>query len=350
MVTQVYLGVITIAAPSVPAVLRECVTKGVQAAVPICAGFAETVEQGRRLQHGVPRIAGEAGIPVYRHTRSVRPDHVRPDAVGKNQEKTRMKRRLALLGRKTIAGVREMGRMALFFAQGSVLVFSSPVQVSKFIQQVYFIGTKSIFVVCLTAAFSGMVLGLQGYYTLVKFGSEGLLGAAVALSLIRELGPVLTAIMVIGRAGSAMAAELGIMRISEQIDALETMDISPLRFLVSPRIAGAVISFPLLTALFDVVGIFGGYVTGSLLLGINPAVYFSRVETSVVMQDINGGFVKSLVFAVVVATVCCYEGFFTHRRAEAFGAKGVSLSTTRAVVLSCVLVLVADYVLTSFLL
>ncbi|MBN1843828.1 MAG: ABC transporter permease [Deltaproteobacteria bacterium] len=243
-----------------------------------------------------------------------------------------------------------MGRIAVFFFKGFLLIFSIPIQLSKIIHQVYFIGMKSVFVVSLTAAFTGMVLGLQGYYTLVKFGSEGLLGAAVALSLVRELGPVMTAIMVIGRAGSAIAAEIGIMRISEEIDALETMDISPIRFLVSPRIAAALISFPLLTALFDVVGIFGGYVTGSCLLGINPGVYFSRVESSVLMEDIVGGFIKSIAFATVVATVCCFQGFFTHTRAQGFGAKGVSLSTTSAVVISCVLVLIVDYVLTSFLL
>jgi phospholipid/cholesterol/gamma-HCH transport system permease protein len=146
-----------------------------------------------------------------------------------------------------------------------------------------------------------------------------------------------------------MAAEIGIMRISEQVDALETMDINPIRFLVSPRIAAAFISFPLLTALFDVVGIFGGYVTGSVLLGINPGLYFSRVESSVDMSDVAGGFIKSIVFAIVVVTICCYQGYFTHTRAE-FGAKGVSLSTTSAVVLSCVLILITDYVLTSFLL
>lgn len=253
-------------------------------------------------------------------------------------------------GRWTISFVQEMGKMAVFFCRGFVFIFSFPFQVSKIIQQVYFIGMKSIFVICLTAAFTGMVLGLQGYYTLVKFGSEGLLGAAVALSLVRELGPVMTAIMVIGRAGSAVAAEIGIMRISEEIDALDTMDIDSIRFLVSPRIAAALISFPLLTAIFDTVGVFGGYVTGSGLLGINPGIYFSRVESSVLMADVVGGFIKAVTFAVVVATICCFQGYFTHTRKQGFGAKGVSLSTTSAVVLSCVLVLIVDYVLTSFLL
>lgn len=257
---------------------------------------------------------------------------------------------VATIGRYSIDLLQEMGRMALFFLNSAWLAVRYPLQISKVIHQVTFIGAKSIFVVTLTGAFTGMVLGLQGYYTLVKFGSEGLLGAAVALSLIRELGPVLTAIMVIGRAGSAIAAEIGMMRISEQIDALITMDVNPIRFLISPRVVAAIISFPLLTALFDTIGIFGGYVTGSVLLGISPGAYFSRIESSVTMADINGGFIKSIAFAAIVVTVCCYRGFFVHLSEEGFGAKGVSLATTSAVVLSCVLVLVFDYVLTSFLL
>ncbi|MFH0926634.1 MAG: ABC transporter permease [bacterium] len=246
--------------------------------------------------------------------------------------------------------VKEVGKMGIFFYKSFFLIFSLPFQLSKIVQQVYFIGMKSIFVISLTAVFAGMVLGLQGYYTLVKFGSESLLGAAVALSLIRELGPVFTAIMITARAGSSIAAEIGIMRISEQIDALETMDINPLRFLVSPRIAASLISFPLLTAIFDVVGIYGGYLTGSILLGVNPGSYFYRMQASIHLKDIQGGFIKSIVFAALVSTVCCFQGYFTHTKTEGYGAKGVSLSTTSAVVMSSVLILVADYLLTSFLL
>jgi len=246
--------------------------------------------------------------------------------------------------------IREMGQIAIFLLKGVGFIFSYPFQIGKITKQVYFIGAQSVFVIVLTGTFTGMVLGLQGYYTLVKFGSEGLLGAAVALTLIRELGPVLAAIMVIGRAGSAMAAEIGIMRISEQIDALDTMDINPIRFLISPKIAAAIISLPLLTAIFDVVGIYGGYLTGSILLGINPGAYFSRIELNVMMKDITGGFIKSIAFATVVATICCYKGYYVHLRKEGFGARGVSMATTSAVVFSCVLVLVVDYVLTSFLL
>jgi phospholipid/cholesterol/gamma-HCH transport system permease protein len=253
------------------------------------------------------------------------------------------------MGNWVILPLQEMGRIAIFFFASFSHIILPPLQVGKIVDQVYFIGMKSVFIICLTGIFTGMVLGIQGYYTLVKFGSEGLLGAAVALSLIREMGPVLTAIMVTARAGSAMAAEVGIMRISEQIDALETMDINPVRFLASPRIAASVISFPLLTAVFDVIGIIGGYLTGSVLLGIHPGTYFSAVESSVVMKDISGGFIKSMVFALVVSTICCFYGYFTHIRTEGYGAKGVSLSTTSAVVTSCVLILVMDYVITSIL-
>ncbi len=257
---------------------------------------------------------------------------------------------LAFLGRWAVLLIRELGGIALFFGQGLLFVFKYPFQLRKNLHQIYFIGVKSVLVIILVALFTGMVMGLQLYYTLVQFGSEGVLGAAVALSIIRELGPVLTAIMVIARAGSAMAAEIGIMRITEQIDALVTMDIHPVRYLFSPRIVAAVISFPLLTALFNVVGIMGGYITGCWLLGVNPGVYFGRMQDMVVMGDIMGGFYKSLVFGLLVVTICCYQGYFVHKRSQGFGAKGVSLATTSAVVMSCVAILVSDYVLTSFLL
>jgi phospholipid/cholesterol/gamma-HCH transport system permease protein len=257
---------------------------------------------------------------------------------------------LLWLGRRGVDILRELGGIFVFFLQGVGLFFQYPFQLRKVVQQIYFIGVKSIFVIVLVGMFTGMVVGLQGYYTLVKFGSEGVLGGAVALSLIREMGPVLTAIMVIGRAGSAMAAEIGIMRITEQIDALDTMNINPVRYLFSPRIAASVVCFPLLTALFDVVGIVGGYLTGVVLLGINSGIYFSRMENMVLMADITGGFYKSFVFGLLIVTICCYQGYYVHTRKDGFGAKGVSLATTSAVVLSSVSVLVFDYVLTSFLL
>ncbi|MEE9532013.1 MAG: ABC transporter permease [Syntrophobacteria bacterium] len=252
------------------------------------------------------------------------------------------------MGRKVVSWVNHMGAAAIFLGKACIMIFR-PKQIPGIIQQIYYIGAKSITIIMLVGFFTGMVLGLQSYHALVKFGAQGALGTLVALSLVRELGPVLTAIMITARAGSAMTAEIGIQRISEQIDALDTMRIDPLKFLISPRIVAAIISFPLLTALFDLVGILGGYVSGVMLLGINAGTYFHRVQSSVEMKDITDGFIKALVFAVIVTTVCCYQGYFTHMRTDSYGAKGVSLSTTSAVVLSCVLILVADYAVTSFL-
>jgi len=238
-----------------------------------------------------------------------------------------------------------MGKMALFLQATVAAMLFPPYRVRRIVKQVHFIGVKSLFVIVLTAAFSGMVLGLQGFYTLRKFGSEGLLGSAVALSLIRELGPVLSALMVTGRAGSALAAEIGIMRIGEQIDSLESMGIDPVRFLVSPRLLGALVAVPLLTAIFDVVGILGGYLVGVKLLGVNAGAFFGQMEASVEWSDVANGFLKSIVFGLVIAWICTYKGYFTER-----GAEGVSQSTTSAVVLSSVVVLIGDYVLTSVLL
>ena len=223
--------------------------------------------------------------------------------------------------------------------------FRPPFRLNRVIQQVNFIGVKSLFVIALTASFTGMVLGLQGYYTLQKFGSEGLLGSAVALSLIRELGPVLAALMVTGRAGSAIAAEIGIMKITEQIDALEVMAINPMKYLIAPKILAGLIAIPLLTAMFDVIGIYGGYLVGVKLLGVSAGSFFSEMETSVVFRDVSSGVIKSFCFGVLLTWVCCYKGYYAGH-----GAEGVSKATTEAVVLASVLILVADYFLTSILL
>jgi phospholipid/cholesterol/gamma-HCH transport system permease protein len=155
--------------------------------------------------------------------------------------------------------------------------------------------------------------------------------------------------MITARAGSAMTAEIGIQRISEQIDALSTMRIDPLGYLVSPRITAAVISFPILTVFFDLIGILGAWVSGCLLMGVNSGTYFYRVVSSTQIDDVMGGFYKSIVFGLLVVTICCFQGFFTHMRTDSFGAKSVSLSTTSAVVISCVMILVSDYVVTSFI-
>ncbi|WP_413838196.1 MlaE family ABC transporter permease [Desulfobacula sp.] len=250
-------------------------------------------------------------------------------------------------GEKTINLLKSFGRIILFCFSGVTNIFTLPFQFAKIIEHMWFIGTKSIFVIILTGLFTGMVLGLQGYYSLVKVGSEAALGAAVSLTLISELGPVFTAIMVTARAGSSMAAEIGVMRISEQIDALKTMHINPVRFLFSPRIIAAAISFPLLTALFDVVGIFGGFISGSMMLGINKHVYMDTVIQSVKIHDINVGFYKAFAFALVTTTICCYRGYYTHLY-SGFGARGVSLSTTNAVVHSCIAIFIFDYIITFF--
>jgi len=242
-----------------------------------------------------------------------------------------------------------LGAMAIFLCRAFIQIFHHK-QIPEIINQIYFIGAKSASIVALVGFFTGMVLGLQLYYVMNKFGAVGFLGTAVSLSLIRELGPVLTAIMITARAGSAMTAEIGIQRISEQIDALTTMRIDPLGYLISPRIAAALVSFPILTALFDLIGILGGYLSGVVLMGANSGAYTYRIDASVEWLDIRGGFIKSIVFAVLVITICCFQGFFTHMRRDSYGSKSVSLSTTSAVVLSCVMILVSDYVVTSFLL
>lgn len=254
-----------------------------------------------------------------------------------------------MLGALTLSILSEMGAMFLFLLDSLRLIFSSWNQIPKIVKQVYFIGVKSISVIGLIGLFTGMVIGMQMFFALSKFGSEGFLGAAVSLSLIRELGPVLTAIMITGRAGSSITAEIGVMRISEQIDALTIMDINPMAYLVSPKMAASIIAFPILTAFFDLIGIFGGWITGVALLGANAGAYWYRIQSSLDWADIYGGFVKSLVFAIIVCTVSCFEGYFTHARKGGVGPEGVSQSTTRAVVLCCVLILVGDYISTSLL-
>ncbi len=256
----------------------------------------------------------------------------------------------ASLGRESLSLVASMGSILLFLFASLRHMFNVSHLFYKTREQIHIIGAKSLFLILLIGIFCGMVLGLQGYYTLVKFGSTGLLGAAVSLTLIRELGPVLTAIMLTGRAGSAMTAEIGVMRISDQVDALEVMDIEPIGYLVSPRLLASIISFPLLTAVFDVIGIIGGYLTGVLMLGINAGAYFHGIESNVVMADVMGGFWKSLVFAIIVNTICCHQGYYTHLRRDSVGPAAVGNATTSAVVMACVLILVADYVLTSILL
>lgn len=249
------------------------------------------------------------------------------------------------LGSYFLALLRELGRMGLFLAHAVGVLFTRPFKMRIVLRQIRFFGNKSLLVILLTGSFTGMVLALQIFYTLSKFGSEALLGPAVALSIVRELGPVLSALMVTGRAGSALAAEIGIMRITEQIDALASMALNPLRYLVAPNILAALIVFPLLTSIFDLIGIYGGYLVGVELLGVSPGIYFSQMRDFMDMQDIRIGIYKSLSFGIIVSWVSCYKGYFA-----GYGAEGVSRATTAAVVLASVLILVWDYFLNTILL
>jgi len=252
---------------------------------------------------------------------------------------------LQKIGRDGLNLLRQMGRMGIFL--GSALYWSCnpPFLGKRIIQQIHFIGVRSLLVIILTGAFTGMILGLQGYYTLRKFGSEALLGPAVALSLLRELGPVLSALMVTGRAGSALTAQIGIMRITEQIDALEAMALNPIKYLIVTNIWAGLLAFPLLSSIFNVVGIYGGYVVGVKLLGISAGTYFYGMRDAVDMEDVTAGLYKSLSFGIIVTWICCYKGFYASH-----GAEGVSRATTQAVVLCSVLILVCDYFLNSVLL
>lgn len=254
----------------------------------------------------------------------------------------------AKIGLWTISSIESLGGTAVFMTRGFIQIFTNYRIFPRTVQQLYVIGWQSLFVICLIGIFCGMVLGLQGYYTLAQFGSTGLLGSAVSLSLIRELGPTLTAIMLAGRAGSAMAAEIGVMRITDQIDALDVMDINSISYLVSPRILASLISFPLLTAIFDSIGIFGGYLTGVMMLDMSEGVYFYKIAHAVTLNDVNGGFVKALVFGLLVSSICCHQGYFAHLRRDSVGPEAVGNATTSAVVISCVLILATDYIITSF--
>ena len=249
------------------------------------------------------------------------------------------------LGALVLDGILQLGQFVMFLLGAVFYMFVPPFKPRLWIRQIRAIGADSLFLIILIGGFTGMVLGLQGYNTLRRFGSEGALGAVVALVLVRELGPVLAALMIAARAGSAMAAELGSMQSTEQIDALTVMAINPVQYLVSPRVLAGVVSFPLLTSIFDVIGIWGGYMIGVGLMGPPSGAYFNRIAATMTGHDIATGLYKALVFGVIVMWVCCYKGYHAERMAT-----GVSRATTEAVVLSSVLILAWDYFLTSILL
>ncbi|OAQ20280.1 MlaE family ABC transporter permease [Thermosulfurimonas dismutans] len=251
---------------------------------------------------------------------------------------------LSYLGRVGLDFISQAGGMALLFLTTLVYTFRPPFRLRLFFKQMEFVGVNSLLVVVLTALFSGMVMAFQGYHALSKFGGESLLGGLVALSLVRELGPVLTSLMVTARAGSAMAAELGSMRVTEQIDALEVMAVNPVHYLVVPRFWAAVIMVPLLTIIADLVGIAGGYLVGVMLLNVDAGIFIRKMQEMVEWLDLSSGIYKAFVFGGLLSIIGCYKGYNASG-----GAEGVGRATTEAVVIASVSILVGDYILTSLL-
>jgi phospholipid/cholesterol/gamma-HCH transport system permease protein len=254
-----------------------------------------------------------------------------------------MREFLENLGKWTQRFVNATGNMFIMLAQAAVHAVTPPFKLRNIFKQMEFVGVKSLFVVILTGSFTGMVLAIQSFDALKRFGAESLVGPTVALSMARELGPVLTGLMVAGRAGSAMATELGTMRVTEQIDAIETMGVNPVKYLVVPRILAGLLMLPLLTIVTDFVGVLGGYLIGVNKLNINPGVYMGRTLDYVNVDDLFYGLGKSVVFGLIISLVACYQGFYTKG-----GAEGVGRAATNSVVTGCVLILVFDYIITSF--
>ncbi len=249
------------------------------------------------------------------------------------------------IGAYILDSVAALGNFVLFLISGVTYILMPPFKPRLTILQIRTIGANSLFLIVLIGAFTGMVLGLQGYTTLERFGSEAALGTVVALVIVRELGPVLAALMIAARAGSAMAAEIGSMQASEQVDAMTVMALNPVQYLVSPRILAGVISFPLLTGIFDVIGIMGGWLVGCVLMGAQTGDYFNGISSQMGADDIKLGLWKALVFGAIVMWVSCYKGYHAERMAT-----GVSRATTEAVVLSSILILAADYIVGAILL
>jgi len=238
-----------------------------------------------------------------------------------------------------------IGSYAIFFAR---LVAETPrsfLRPSLIVAQVHNAGALSIVIIMLCGLFVGMVLGLQGFDLLQRFGSEESLGTAAALGLLRELGPVVTALLFAGRAGTALASELGLMRATDQISALQMMAVDPVRRVVMPRFIGGVIAMPLLAAIFSMIGIYGAQLVGVQLMGVDSGQFWSQMRGAVELRDVNEGVIKSCVFGVICSAIAVYEGFHATPTAE-----GVGRATTRTVVISAVVVLLADYMLTAVLL
>ncbi len=248
------------------------------------------------------------------------------------------------LGSRIILLTEETGKVIMLFFNSLVWAFRPPLAIKNIVKQMLEVGVNSIPVVLITAAFTGMVLALQTYTGFQRFNAESLVGTVVALSMTRELGPVLTGLIVAGRAGSAMAAELGTMRVTEQIDALYTLATSPVKYLVVPRLIAGVVMLPLMTVLSDIVGIYGGYFVSVNLLDANKTIYLKRTWDFLEFNDIYSGLLKAAVFGLIISLIGCYKGFYTSG-----GAEGVGKATTGSVVISSMMILISDYFLTTML-
>ena len=238
----------------------------------------------------------------------------------------------------------EMGRLVLMLGRTLAWTPRPPYDVRQFLLQVVRVGVQSVPVVLLTALFTGAVLALQSFATLRRFNAEGFVGSLVSLSMVRELAPVIGGLIVAGRCGSAMAAELGTMRVTEQIDALEVMATDPVHYLVVPRVWATTFSLPLLIALGNAVGIAGGYLVAVVLMGANPVTYMDNTFQYLDLNDLTSGLIKAAVFGLLIAVIGCAKGFHTTG-----GAEGVGRSTTQAVVLASMAILIADFFLTKIL-
>ncbi|HWR69338.1 MAG TPA: ABC transporter permease [Desulfomonilia bacterium] len=246
------------------------------------------------------------------------------------------------IGRMTLSFLEELGAFVIFFYQAVSQLGRPPVFIKQFFKQMEFIGIRSTPVVMLTGMFTGMVSALQTHHGFSLFGAESLVGSTTALGLLRELGPVLAALMVTARAGSAMTAEIGIMRVTQQIDALVVMGVNPFKYLIIPRIVASVIMMPMLTLIFDAIGMIGSYIVGTVILDIDKGVFMARIVEYVSYEDLFSGLIKSCFFGAILSVVGCYKGYSTSG-----GAEGVGHAATQSVVMSSVSVLVADYILTS---
>lgn len=236
------------------------------------------------------------------------------------------------------------GSVVLLTARTVVWTARPPYRWVQILRAMEFVGAESVFIVSLTGVFTGMVLALQMVHALRQFSAESVVGSIVAIALTREMSPVFAALMVTARAGSAMAAELGNMRITEQIDALVTMGVSPVQYLLSPRMLAATLMLPLLCVLFTCVGMVGAWVVAIYMLNVDPGIFINNIEKFVVLDDFMMGEIKAAVFGFLISAISCHQGFFASG-----GARGVGVATTRAVVQSAVVLLIANYVITSLL-